>query len=367
MQQRRIHNNYPTLSGEALRVPTSAATAAMELRNCRIQRTELEQQDPQHPALQALDAAIRTREQQLARARAEEADEDFREMSTQASPDSSSVVRFAGTFRTVDMTMREKPIWNSVAAKMHYLVIFHDGSGGYRVFAQTKTSIRHRQWKQLFDAYGLLSLDKIDGFFEDCKAYKQRLSQPHTILEEHGPRPVRLARTSELEAAQNTIRELKDENLRLRVDRQQESEMNSADEDFICTDARDATGVEQRARDDSSDSDADDAEMEEYGKAIEAASRRRARKRPRLEDEQLAAKAAEVRAAMVVAADAAVVARAAELALVTARKDMSYGKNVSSSEQSVLEQSVRQAQDEEKVAKARLSLLRAELKAAQLK
>ena len=80
----------------------------------------------------------------------------------------------------------------------------------------------------------------------------------------------------------------------------------------------------------------------------------------------VAAKAAEVRAAMVVEADAAVVARAAELKLVTARADMYAGKLVlSSSEQSVLEQSVRQAQDEEKVAKARLSLARAERKAAQ--
>jgi hypothetical protein len=46
---------------------------------------------------------------------------------------------------------------------------------------------------------------------------------------------------------------------------------------------------------------------------------------------------------------------------------MQYGKNVSSSEQSVLEQSVRQAQGEEKVAKARLTLLRAELQALQLR
>lgn len=146
-----------------------------------------------------------------------------------------------------------------------------------------------------------------------------------------------------------------------------EPEACSADEAFFCDDESDTTGVEQRVRDNSSDSDADDAEMEEYRKAIKAASRRRARKRPRLEDEQLAAKAAEVRAAMVVAADAAVVARAAELELVTARKDMQYGKNVSSSEQSVLEQSVRQAQGEEKVAKARLTLLRAELQALQLR
>jgi hypothetical protein len=80
-----------------------------------------------------------------------------------------------------------------------------------------------------------------------------------------------------------------------------------------------------------------------------------------------AAQAAEVRAAMVVEADAAVVARAAELALVTARKDMQYGKNVSSTEQSVLEQSVRQTQADEKVAQALLSLLRAGLQALQLR
>lgn len=77
-----------------------------------------------------------------------------------------------------------------------------------------------------------------------------------------------------------------------------------------------------------------------------------------------AGKAAEVRAAMAVEADAAVVARAAELKLVSARKDVRYFKNVSSSELSVLEQSVCQARADEEVAKARLSLLRAEQKAA---
>jgi hypothetical protein len=45
-------------------------TFRLDLSHLRIRRTELEQQDPQHPALQALDAAIRTREQQLARAAA---------------------------------------------------------------------------------------------------------------------------------------------------------------------------------------------------------------------------------------------------------------------------------------------------------
>jgi hypothetical protein len=87
------------------------------------------------------------------------------------------------------------------------------------------------------------------------------------------------------------------------------------------------------------------------------------------EDEQRAeaAKSAEVRAARVVMAEAEVVARAADLKLVTARKDMQYGKGVSSSEQSVLEESVRQARADAAVAKAREDLLRAELKALQLR
>jgi hypothetical protein len=41
-----------------------------ELANLRIQRLQLEQQDPGHPALQAVEAAIRVREQQLERAAA---------------------------------------------------------------------------------------------------------------------------------------------------------------------------------------------------------------------------------------------------------------------------------------------------------
>ena len=68
---------------------------------------------------------------------------------------------------------------------------------------------------------------------------------------------------------------------------------------------------------------------------------------------------------MVVEADAAVVARRAELELVTARRDVRYFKNVNSSELSVLEQGVCQARADEEVAKAQLSLARAELQAAQ--
>ena len=48
----------------------------------------------------------------------------------------------------------------------------------------------------------------VHGFFEDYKPYMQRLNQPHTILEEYGPRPVRLARQTELQVTHNRIREL---------------------------------------------------------------------------------------------------------------------------------------------------------------
>ncbi len=68
-----------------------------------------------------------------------------------------------------------------------------------------------------------------------------------------------------------------------------------------------------------------------------------------------AAKAAEVRAARVVTVEAEVVARAAELALVTAKKDLRRGENVSSGELWALEDKVLQAHDDEKVAKARVS------------
>ena len=117
-------------------------------------------------------------------------------------------VPITGTIRTVDMLMKNKPRWNSVSSKMHYCVTFHSGDGRYRVFAQAKASIRQRQWERLFDAYGVMKLVPVRGFFEDYKPYMQRLNQPHTILEEFGPRPVRLARQTELQVAHNRIREL---------------------------------------------------------------------------------------------------------------------------------------------------------------
>jgi hypothetical protein len=76
------------------------------------------------------------------------------------------------------------------------------------VFAQAKVSIRQRQWERLFCAYGVVKMVPVHGFFEDYKPYMQRLNQPHTILEEYGPRPVRLARQTELQVTHNRIREL---------------------------------------------------------------------------------------------------------------------------------------------------------------
>jgi len=94
-----------------------------------------------------------------------------------------------------------------------------------------------------------------------------------------------------------------------------------------------------------------------------------------------AAKAAELRAAVLAEADAGVlaceaelalraaVAHGAELALTAARKRSMEldGKYITGSEQSVLEESVRQARANERVAAARVNLLRWELKALQLR
>jgi len=94
-----------------------------------------------------------------------------------------------------------------------------------------------------------------------------------------------------------------------------------------------------------------------------------------------AAKAAELRAAVLAEAEAGVLAREAELALkaavargaelaLTAARKRSLeldGKYVSGSEQNVLEESVRQARANESVATARVNLLRWELKALQLR
>jgi hypothetical protein len=123
-------------------------------------------------------------------------------------------VPITGTIRTVDMLMKNKPRWSSVSSKMHYCVIFCE-DGRYRVFAQAKASIRQRQWERLFEAYAVVRMVPVRGFFEDYKPYMQRLNQPHTILEEFGPRPVRLARQTELQVAHNRIRELENRIVKL--------------------------------------------------------------------------------------------------------------------------------------------------------
>jgi hypothetical protein len=80
---------------------------------------------------------------------------------------------------------------------------------------------------------------------------------------------------------------------------------------------------------------------------------------------EVTAQAAEVRAVAVVAADAEFLACSADLQLVTARRDMQYGKSVSSSELSVLEERVRRARADAAVAKAVEAQARASLQALQ--
>jgi len=115
------------------------------------------------------------------------------------------------------MLVKQKPRWSSVSSKMHYCVIFCE-DGRYRVFAQAKASIWQRQWERLFESYVVVKMVPVCGFFEDYKPYMQRLNQRHTILEEYGPRPVRLARQTELQVARNRIRELENRIVELEDD-----------------------------------------------------------------------------------------------------------------------------------------------------
>jgi hypothetical protein len=136
------------------------------------------------------------------------------------------------TFGAVDMSMDQKPQWNFVASKMSYLVIWPQ-RGRYRVFAKAKQPIRQRAWEKLFDECGGLGLRKLTGVCEEWEPYKRRLTvNANTIIKEYGTRPVRLARTTELEDAQRTIaqlenevRKLRDENSQLRKSKRKAAEM----------------------------------------------------------------------------------------------------------------------------------------------
>jgi hypothetical protein len=203
-----------------------------------------------------------------------------------------------------------EPVWSCLREKLKFLKYVHTVENGFEVYAHAEEGLREVAWQKLFPG---AKVQLVTGSWVDNSSYRMLHAQGRFIT----------LGTPQLKE--------------------------------VLADRRKNMPLTKPLRDESSSGGYDSADEREL-------------KRPKLVDEQLAAKAAEVRAAMVVEADAAVVARAAELKLVTARTDMYAGKlELSSSEQSVLEQSVRQAQDEEKVAKARLSLLRAELKALQLK
>jgi hypothetical protein len=80
---------------------------------------------------------------------------------------------------------------------------------------------------------------------------------------------------------------------------------------------------------------------------------------------EVTSQAAEVRAVAEAAADAEFLACSADLQLVTARRDMQYGKSVSSSELSVLEERVRRARADAAVARAVEAQAQASLQALQ--
>jgi len=182
-------------------------------------------------------------------------------------------MRIKGTFRAVDMLLHAKPKWDSVAAKIHYMIVFPQLRGdcrAFRVFAQAKTAIRHRQWEQLFDKSGIHEVTRIPGLFEDWEPYKRRLTNhSQQIIVEHGARPVRLARMTELEQANEKIQKLEDEIRLLRAEISQNSKFHQ-----MCVDEakkngsakEDNSADEDDSEDDSADDSEDDSEddLEDY-------------------------------------------------------------------------------------------------------
>jgi len=165
-------------------------------------------------------------------------------------------MKIKGTFRTVDMVVHAKPNWDSVSVKIHYMIVFPQRQGdcrAYRVFAQAKTPIRHRQWEQLFNKCGIHEVTRIPGLFEDWEPYKRRLANhSQQIIVEHGARPVRLARKTELEQAKEKIQKLEDEIRLLRAEISQRADFidNSADEDDSEDDSEVASQGDSAEKDD---------------------------------------------------------------------------------------------------------------------
>jgi len=179
----------------------------------------------------------------------------------------SKTMKIQGTFRAVDMLLHTKPCWDSVCVKIQYMVAWKN-KGAYRVFAQAKTAMRHRQWKQLFENRGVLELKKIPGLFEDWESYKHRMTNhAQQIIVECGPRPMRLARTTELEKAREKIRELEDENRQLRAEISQNSKRKANE---ICVDEAEKDDSEENSEDDDSNDDSEDHSLEKQELQIDA-------------------------------------------------------------------------------------------------
>jgi len=183
--------------------------------------------------------------------------------------------RIKGTFRAVDMLLHAKPNWDSVSAKIHYMIVFPQRQGdcrAYRVFAQAKTAIRHRQWEHLFDKCGIHEVTKIPGLFEDWEAYKRRLTNhSQLIIVEHGARPVRLARKTELEQAEQAkekIQKLEDEIRLLRAEIAQNSKFNEmcVEEAQKSGSAKEDNSADEDDSEDDSEDDLEDYSAEEDGR-----------------------------------------------------------------------------------------------------
>ena len=207
-----------------------------------------------------------------------------------------------------------EPVWSDLRRKLRFFKYVDTLENGFEVYAHAEEPLRDIAWRKLFPG---AKVQTVTGSWEDNSRYRMLHAQGLFIT------------------------------------------LGTPQRKEVVSDRRKDMTLGKPLRDEGSSGSDDERESKRLHQQLDAPN----------EDEQRAeaAKSAEVRAARVVMAEAEVVARAADLKLVTVRKDMQYGKGVSSSEQSVLEESVRQARADAAVAKAREDLLRAELKALQLR
>jgi len=117
----------------------------------------------------------------------------------------------------------------------------------------------------LFDKCGIHEVTRIPGLFEDWEPYKRRLTNhSQQIIVEHGARPVRLARKTELEQAKEKIQKLEDEIRLLRAEISQHAEFIE-----MCVDEAKKNGSAKEDNSADEDDSEDDSEVDSQGDSAE--------------------------------------------------------------------------------------------------